>query len=37
MQRRVPDTTKLKKLIGFKPTYSLPEIIKDIIAYIKIK
>lgn len=37
MQRRVPDTTKVMKLTGFKPTYTLPEIIKDIIAYIKSK
>ena len=31
MQRRVPDITKINKLIGFKPTYTLPEIIKDIV------
>ncbi len=37
MQRRVPDTTKLNKLIGFKPTFSLPEIVKDIVAYLKKK
>jgi len=37
MQRRVPDTTKIRNLIGFKPTYTLPEIIKDIIGYIKNK
>ena len=35
MQRRVPDTSKINKLIGFKPTYSLAEIIKDIVRYIK--
>ncbi len=35
MQRRVPDTSKINKLIGFRPTYTLPEIIKDIIGYIK--
>ncbi len=35
MQRRVPDTTKINKLIGFKPTYTLPEIIKDIVDYLK--
>lgn len=34
MQRRVPDTTKLNKLIGFKPTYTLSEIIKDIVKYL---
>ncbi len=37
MQRRVPDITKINKLIGFKPTYTLPEIIKDIVKYIKSK
>ena len=37
MQRRVPDTTKIRNLIGFKPTCTLPEIIKDIIDYIKNK
>ncbi|HQJ15648.1 MAG TPA: GDP-mannose 4,6-dehydratase [Candidatus Omnitrophota bacterium] len=35
MQRRVPDTSKINKLIGFKPTYTLPEIIKDILQYLK--
>jgi UDP-glucose 4-epimerase len=33
MQRRVPNTTKIKKLIGFKPTVSLEESIKRIIEY----
>jgi len=33
MQRRVPDTAKINKLIGFKPTYTLSEIIKDIVRY----
>ncbi len=37
MQRRVPDTNKIKKLIGFRPTYTLPEIIQDIINYLKDK
>lgn len=37
MQRRVPDISKVNKLIGFKPTYTLPEIIKDILRYIKTK
>jgi UDP-glucose 4-epimerase len=37
MQRRVPDITKIKKLIGFSPTFSLPEIIKDIVNYLKNK
>lgn len=35
MQRRVPDITRIKKLIGFEPTYTLPEIIKDIVNYLK--
>jgi UDP-glucose 4-epimerase len=33
MQRRIPDITKIKKLIGFKPTVSLEEGIKRIIEY----
>lgn len=37
MQRRVPDTTKIRQLIGFKPTYRLAEIIQDIVVYIKSK
>ncbi|HPT08049.1 MAG TPA: GDP-mannose 4,6-dehydratase [Candidatus Omnitrophota bacterium] len=37
MQRRVPDTTKLNKLIGFKTTYGLTEIINDIVLYLKTK
>lgn len=37
MQRRVPDITKINKLIKFKPTYTLPEIIKDTIKYLKSK
>lgn len=37
MQRRVPDTAKINKLIGFKPTYNLTGIIKDIVGYIKSK
>ena len=36
MQRRVPDIAKINKLIGFRPTFTLSEIVKDIIAYIKI-
>jgi len=35
MQRRIPDTTKINKLVGFKPTFTLSEIIKDIVKYIK--
>jgi UDP-glucose 4-epimerase len=37
MQRRVPDITKIKKLFGFKTTYTLQEIIQDIIKYLKNK
>ncbi|MEK7830987.1 MAG: GDP-mannose 4,6-dehydratase [Acidobacteriota bacterium] len=33
MQRRVPDTTKLRNLIGYEPTFSLDEILKDVIAF----
>ena len=33
MQRRIPDTTKINKLIGFKPSYTLKQIIEDIIKY----
>lgn len=35
MQRRIPDTSKINKLIGFKPTFTLLEIIKDIVTYLK--
>ena len=30
MPRRVPDTTKIKQLIGWEPTISLPQILKDV-------
>lgn len=33
MHRRVPDTTKLRNLIGYHPTFGLDEILKDVIAY----
>ena len=33
MQRRVPDTAKVKAAIGFKPTMDLEGIIKDVIEY----
>lgn len=33
MMRRVPDTTKAKRLIGFEPTRKLDETIADVIAY----
>jgi len=35
MQRRVPDTTKINKLVGFKSTFTLSEIIRDIVKYFK--
>jgi UDP-glucose 4-epimerase len=35
MQRRVPDITKIANLIGFKPTYTLDNIIHDVIDYFK--
>nr|MBU1327694.1 GDP-mannose 4,6-dehydratase [Candidatus Omnitrophota bacterium] len=35
MQRRVPDTTKVKNLVGFKPTIYLEGIIKSVIEYYK--
>jgi UDP-glucose 4-epimerase len=35
MIRRVPDITLAKKLIGFKPKYSLDDILKSIISFLK--
>lgn len=35
MQRRIPDISKIRKFIGFEPTYTLSEIIKDTIDYLK--
>jgi UDP-glucose 4-epimerase len=32
MQRRVPDTSKIKNLIGWQPRYTLPEIISAVVA-----
>jgi len=37
MQRRVPDIKKINKLIGFKPTYNLSGIIRDIVDYLQDK
>lgn len=34
MQRRVPDTAKINKLMGFKPTHTLAQIIADIIKHL---
>jgi nucleoside-diphosphate-sugar epimerase len=31
--RRVPDTTKVEGAIGWKPTRSLDDILRDVIAY----
>ncbi|MDD5072413.1 MAG: GDP-mannose 4,6-dehydratase [Candidatus Omnitrophica bacterium] len=37
MERRVPDTTKIRDLIGFKPTADLKTIIEDVVMYTKEK
>lgn len=37
MERRVPDTTKIHNLIGFKPTADLKMIIEDVVRYTKEK
>jgi len=37
MERRVPDTTKIHDLIGFKPTADLETIIEDVVRHIKEK
>ena len=33
--RRVPDTTKLRNLTGWKPQFSLDQIIEDVVAFIR--
>src|SRR5262249_44755654 len=33
MPRRIPDTSKIQKLIGFRPTVSLDQILERIIAF----
>lgn len=33
MMRRVPDITKINKLIGYQPSFNLDEILTDVIAY----
>jgi UDP-glucose 4-epimerase len=33
MMRRVPDTTKAERLVGFAPTRKLDEIVRDVIAF----
>ena len=35
MSRRKPDISKIKSLIGFKPTMGIEEIIEEIVAYMK--
>lgn len=35
MRRRVPDLSKIKKIIGYKARYSLDDILKDVIEYYK--
>ena len=34
MTRRVPDTGKIAKLVGYKPTVSLEQILERVIAYL---
>jgi nucleoside-diphosphate-sugar epimerase len=33
MRRRLPDTTKLRKLIGYRPSLGLPAMLEEITAY----
>ena len=33
MPRRVPDTTKIDTLVGFKPRYALDDIVRSVIEY----
>ena len=35
MERRVPEISKIKKLLGFTPKYTLREIIIEVIEYYK--
>ena len=35
MQKRVPDLSKISRLIGYKPEYTLDDIINDVIQYYK--
>jgi len=35
MERRLPDISKIKKLIDFEPSYSIKDIIKDVIDFYK--
>jgi UDP-glucose 4-epimerase len=36
MRRRVPNISKIKRLIGYKPTFRLDDIIEDVINYFKV-
>jgi UDP-glucose 4-epimerase len=33
MQRRIPDTTKVRELVGWTPTRSLDDILRDVVAF----
>ncbi len=35
MHRRVPDLTKIRRLIGYQPRYDLDHILRDVIAYLR--
>jgi UDP-glucose 4-epimerase len=35
MQRRVPDTSKIRELIGFRPTRALDEIVRSVVNYFR--
>jgi nucleoside-diphosphate-sugar epimerase len=37
MQRRMPDITKLRRLIGYRPTLGLPAMLEAIVAYQRTK
>ena len=33
MDRRIPDTTRVREMFGWEPTYTVDEIISDVITY----
>ncbi|MGB9677625.1 MAG: hypothetical protein ACPLZ9_03315 [Candidatus Ratteibacteria bacterium] len=35
MERRVPDLSKIKKIIDFQPKYTIKDIVRDVIEYFK--
>jgi nucleoside-diphosphate-sugar epimerase len=37
VQKRIPDTTKAKELLGFEAIVSLEESVKEVIGYLKNK